>query len=325
MGRYSAADIEKFSYCHLNWLLSLKKDEMNYEQKNGIAVHRDVEHKLQKIKKNEEDAILFEQLVAIYSLGAIILSVVGLLIFSITIKISLISYFLIVISLVWFLADSFLLYIYLKGDRKSGLAMLVFGLVASVFGLSGIFIFIRLGILFGKILTSIAIIWIIGAIMALYFYNYKNIKALTIRKKTDVVEGKIVYLDDMKSSELMVGKKYPVSGRPDYVVYNDNKYIPVEIKTGRTPRGPLYSHIAQLIVYCMLIEDIYNIKPDYGIIKYPEKSIPIQYTDAWRDRILQSVSTMDNIKKSGVTHRNHRNINKCRYCSRNSICPEKLI
>src|SRR5207253_1999892 len=74
--------------------------------------------------------------------------------------------------------------------------------------------------------------------------------------------GDLVYIDSAaERPKLFVSKKHGLSGRPDAVVMDGEHHIPVELKTGRVPRGPLFSHILQVVAYCVLLEDEYGGAP----------------------------------------------------------------
>ena len=84
-----------------------------------------------------------------------------------------------------------------------------------------------------------------------------------------IEKGKIFYTDKIDdSSDILVSKKYNISGRPDSIITLDDKYIPLELKTGRVPKGPYFSHILQIAAYCLLVEETYKVTPPHGIIKY---------------------------------------------------------
>ena len=75
----------------------------------------------------------------------------------------------------------------------------------------------------------------------------------------DLSAGKIEYIDIEKHKpEMLVSETHRLRGRPDYILFKEGEYIPVEVKTGRTPQGPLFSHILQLATYCILLEETYG-------------------------------------------------------------------
>ena len=139
-------------------------------------------------------------------------------------------------------------------------------------------------------------------------------------------KGKIFYTDKIDNKEeVLVSKKYHVSGRPDSIITLEDKYIPIELKTGRVPKGPYFSHILQIAAYCALVEDKYSARPPYGIIKYgKDTEFKIDFTPELNELLLEKVNEMQSAIDGKKLHRNHNRVGKCRYCSRRKKCPERL-
>jgi CRISPR-associated exonuclease Cas4 len=100
--------------------------------------------------------------------------------------------------------------------------------------------------------------------------------------------------------------------------------IPVEEKTGRTPKGPLFSHILQVAAYCLLIEDSTGKAPPYGLLKYPEHEHEIEYNQDLKNLLMKNMDEMREMGRTGNAHRNHSRPGKCRSCSRREVCTERL-
>jgi CRISPR-associated exonuclease Cas4 len=115
-----------------------------------------------------------------------------------------------------------------------------------------------------------------------------------------------------------------LSGRPDAVVMDGDHHIPVELKTGRVPRGPLFSHILQVMAYCVLLEEEDGRPPPYGIIRYGDTAFEIEYNEDQKKLLLQKLGEMRAAIVKGEAHRNHSRPGKCVHCSRRSGCPERL-
>lgn len=171
---------------------------------------------------------------------------------------------------------------------------------------------------------AIALAWLIGASLFLY----RSIGALAVARATREryqMKGDLVYVDSTREKpKLFVSKKHGLSGRPDAVVMDGEHHIPVELKTGREPRGPLFSHILQVVAYCLLLEEEYGTAPPYGIIRYGETSYEIEYNDDQRTLLLQKLVEMRTAIARGEAHRNHSRPGKCIHCSRRMMCPERL-
>jgi CRISPR-associated exonuclease Cas4 len=90
------------------------------------------------------------------------------------------------------------------------------------------------------------------------------------------------------------------------------------------PRGPLFSHILQVVAYCVLLEEEDGRPPPYGIIRYGDTAFEIEYNEDQKKLLLQKLSEMRVAIVKGEAHRNHNRPGKCIHCSRRSGCPERL-
>src|SRR5207253_10555383 len=117
--------------------------------------------------------------------------------------------------------------------------------------------------------------WLAGASVCLYRSTGGLQMGASTRAAYDM-RGGLVYIDAAaEKPKLFVSKRHGRSGRPDAVVMDGEHRIPVERKTGRVPRGPLFSHILQVVAYCVLLEEEYGRAPPYGIIRYGETAFEI--------------------------------------------------
>lgn len=171
---------------------------------------------------------------------------------------------------------------------------------------------------------AIALAWLIGASVFLY-RSIGSLQAARATRARYDLRGDVVYIDSKaEQPKLFVSEKHGLSGRPDAVVMQGDHHIPVELKTGRVPRGPLFSHILQVVAYCLLLEEEYGKAPPYGIIRYGETAFEIEYNADQRNLILQKLKEMRLALAKGEAHRNHNRPGKCVHCSRRGVCPERL-
>ena len=180
--------------------------------------------------------------------------------------------------------------------------------------------------LLSRFLVVIAMLWLFGSFIFLYNVLKNAELADEIRRLHGIYKGKIEYADKLdKKSKMLFSKKHRIRGKPDYIVKIKDKYIPVEIKTGKVPKGPHFSHIVQIAAYCLLISEKYNKRPPYGIISYSKESKhKINYDEKLEKILLEQLEGMRECIKQGSAHRNHKRPGKCRSCSRRAECPEKL-
>lgn len=118
------------------------------------------------------------------------------------------------------------------------------------------------------------------------------------KKKFGVLNHEKIYQDSEKiPGEVLISKKINLAGKPDYIIKQNGIFIPVEVKTGRTPKEPYENHTMQLMAYCFLVEEKYAIKPPGGYLKYPEKEFHIAYTDLAKKAIIAVVKEILENKK----------------------------
>ncbi len=172
------------------------------------------------------------------------------------------------------------------------------------------------------IFEVLALIWLMGASFALYYSLMAESLAKKKRSKVNV-DGKLLYVgtDDQR---LLVSDRYKLTGRPDYILMVGNERIPVDLKTGRQPRGPLFSHILQIAAYCLLLSDETGKRVSRGILKYGDVEHEIEFDDELESLLLGKLDEMRALMRSGEVHRNHNRIGKCVGCSRKENCPERL-
>ncbi len=144
------------------------------------------------------------------------------------------------------------------------------------------------------------------------------------RLDAGIVAGDVAYSDLDKPGDVLRSAKYDIGGRPDYVVRQNGHLIPVEVKSGHTPKHPHESHVLQLGAYCVLVEETFGRRPPFGIVSYEECKFEVPFTDELKDRVLETVLRMRLAEVTGNVHRNHDRRAKCGNCSRRFACPERL-
>jgi len=173
-------------------------------------------------------------------------------------------------------------------------------------------------ILFSGILFFCAIILITISIII-------NRKISNIKNTYKIQTGKVTYDDLNTPASPFFSKSLRISGKPDYVVKQNNKYIPVEVKTGRH-FSPEKNHIYQLASYCHLIEENYQELVPYGILVYfdTSKQFTIPFNPQLRFELESIIKQMRKILTSGKIDRNHNNAQKCLNCSMKNHCDQKI-
>jgi len=331
----SASELDRYAYCPLSWWLERQGQEAEGpELEAGEREHRHAGEILEEARSKEAEAKESDRGVLWFAVAATILSVVGVTLLPIQYN-EVFARMLALVALIWLLAASYFLYrSETLRDHKEKLMsealMVAFAMVATVLTIGAVTLALISDPVLARFLEIVAVAWLIGA--SVFFYNSirKMTLALIAKRIQKIEEDSVVeYVDrladqDSASSRLFSSQKYSLRGRPDIILYVDGKHIPVEMKTGRTPRGPLFSHILQLGAYMLLVEEVYSIPPPHGILRYPERDEKIEWKDDLRELVLSKMAEMRGKLESGDVHRNHNRPGKCRGCSRRSGCPERL-
>jgi len=125
----------------------------------------------------------------------------------------------------------------------------------------------------------------------------------------------------------LISARYGLSGRPDYLIRVDDGVVPVELKSGRSPRSgrPYEGHMLQLAAYCLLVEDVCQAFVPYGLLQYEDRCIRVEYTSSLRRDLLGTLQEMRTAKRGGEPHINHNCPAKCRSCGFREVCGEGLL
>jgi len=140
-------------------------------------------------------------------------------------------------------------------------------------------------------------------------------------------EGQVLYSDtgiERRVEQPLFDEALGLIGRPDYLIQGTDGLVPVEVKSGRTPRAPHQSHIYQVAAYCALVARTFHQRPAYGIIRYPQRSFRIEFTSALEAQLLSLLETMRAGLQGGELHRSHQVAARCAACGYRQVCTERI-
>lgn len=109
-----------------------------------------------------------------------------------------------------------------------------------------------------------------------------------------VYKSKAVYSDHKEKPEkALFSSKYGLIGKPDFILHTKDGLLPLEIKHSKKPSKPYFSHIMQLISYCLLIEEEKGTKPKYGFLQYKGgKPFVVPYTENMKSFLIKTMQEM---------------------------------
>jgi CRISPR-associated exonuclease Cas4 len=115
-----------------------------------------------------------------------------------------------------------------------------------------------------------------------------------------------------------------LTGRPDYLVERGGSLIPVEVKSSRVYETPFDEHVYQLAAYCLLVQQVYEKRPPYGILHYPDRTFEIDYTPDLEMGLLDLLAEIRRQERKDEVPRSHESPARCNKCGFRSLCDQRL-
>lgn len=147
------------------------------------------------------------------------------------------------------------------------------------------------------------------------------------RRASGLPGGRVIYSDTRawgKVEKPFYDRTLSLTGMPDYLVEQNGRIIPVEVKTGRAPKAPYDSHIFQLAAYCLLVHRATGRRPPHGIIHYPGRDFAVDYTPDLENALLDLIADMRIDERRAEVQRSHEDEQRCRGCGFRQVCDQKL-
>jgi CRISPR-associated exonuclease Cas4 len=148
------------------------------------------------------------------------------------------------------------------------------------------------------------------------------------RKEAGLPGGRVIYTDTRGWGKLerpLYDQLLGLTGKPDYLVQQNGRIIPVEVKSGRAPEAPYDSHIYQLAAYCLLVEKNYGKRPPYGIIHYNDRDFAVDYTPELESSLLDLLADMRRDEMKREVDRSHEQAGRCARCGFKNVCDQSLV
>ena len=146
---------------------------------------------------------------------------------------------------------------------------------------------------------------------------------ILLTRKRGLPKGNLIYDDLSNNSSTVkpfVSTRYGLAGKPDMIFRDGNRFIPVELKHSAGRDCPFPGHILQLAAYCLLIEDHFGIRPEYGIIRYRDKQFEISFTKELEQNLLSQLDKMRSEDPKKTLPPVCTQPGKCRRCGFSEIC-----
>lgn len=167
-----------------------------------------------------------------------------------------------------------------------------------------------LGAILGLLLAGLLVLW----------------AGQRLRQGAGMPPGRIVYIDDgrLTSAErTLYDSEWGLAGRPDFILRHRHQVIPVEVKSAAAPEVPHEAHRLQLAAYCHLVEATYGHRPAYGILRYADRSLAVDYSPRLEAELRRLVDQV-RASRGGVPDRSHGQPERCRACGFRPRCDVSL-
>jgi CRISPR-associated exonuclease Cas4 len=124
--------------------------------------------------------------------------------------------------------------------------------------------------------------------------------------------------------EPLYDRRLGLTGKPDYLIKQDKKIIPVEVKSSVITQAPYDSHIFQIAAYCYLVQHSFGERPSHGIIHYPNRTYRIPYTPELENALIDLIIEMRRNGQRTSLSRSHQSERRCSRCGYRTICDQRL-
>jgi len=169
-------------------------------------------------------------------------------------------------------------------------------------------------------LVALAFIFLVAGVFLLWQSGRQ-------RRAAGLPAGRVVYTDTENWTRVEKPLYHPglgLTGKPDYIVHTDNGYIPVEVKSSAAPSVPYESHVFQLAAYCVLVESTTHQRPPYGLIRYRNRTIAVDFTPELEREIVDLLSEMRTFVHTSRVNRSHDEPGRCAHCGYRDVCDQRL-
>jgi CRISPR-associated exonuclease Cas4 len=146
------------------------------------------------------------------------------------------------------------------------------------------------------------------------------------RRAAGLPPGRVVAQDTLgrrRAGESLYDPVLDLAGRPDYLVEQGDRLIPIEIKSGRAHAGPRLSHRLQLAAYCRLVEAVYARRPPHGVLQYADQAFALPYSRELEAELTRTLEAM-RADLGQALDRSHESPERCRACGFRDLCDQAL-
>ena len=141
------------------------------------------------------------------------------------------------------------------------------------------------------------------------------------------LRGRVVASDSVVSrpSRALRSAHHGIVGKPDYLVEEQGRIAPVELKPSRESDSPWLRDVVQLAAYCLLLEETEPRFAGYGYLRYANRTFRIDFTDRVRGELLRTLAEMRADLTAADVAPNHRDPRRCARCMLVRVCGRVVV
>ena len=171
--------------------------------------------------------------------------------------------------------------------------------------------------------------WLAVALFLTLLAIFAWLTSRSSQRQTGLPPGQVIY-DDMahrfQKQETIFSRELGLVGRPDYLVKEqDGSIVPVEVKSGYAPSEPYDGHVLQLAAYCLLVEEVYGIRPSHGILQYRDRAFAVDFSYDLEGDLLDLLELMREDALAEQVFRDHDDPARCDNCGFLAYCEQSLV
>jgi CRISPR-associated exonuclease Cas4 len=139
--------------------------------------------------------------------------------------------------------------------------------------------------------------------------------------------GRVVASDSVLSrpSRVLRSARYGIAGKPDYLIEERGRIVPVELKPSRRSDSPWLRDVVQLAAYCLLLEETEPRFAGYGYLRYAHRTFRIDFTDRVRGELLRTIAEMRADLTADDVPPNHHDPRRCARCMLVRVCGRAVV
>ncbi len=166
-------------------------------------------------------------------------------------------------------------------------------------------------------MTALLLLAAIAAVLALL----SAVLLLRFRGAGRIMESDIGVA---RPARVLRSAHYGLSGKPDYLLEEHGRIVPVEVKPTRQASRPWLRDVVQLAAYCLLLSEVEPRFAGYGYLRYAHRTFRIDFTASLRDELLRTLAELRADLTAPDVDPNHHDARRCARCAFVAICGKQI-